>query len=217
MANLTPRSSVAEDSEAASIISRYQERLANDPTSLAFAPLADAYRKAGRTQEAIALCKDGLSRYPDYATARVILAKAYLAEGNQQGALDELHAVVTLTPDDAQTHRLLAEVHIKRGELEHAQGHLEQVLRLHPTDRDARVMLELLTGRKEAGEGSAILKLLEDNTFVTVTFASLCLEQGLPEEAATIFLRILKKDPVNERARDGLGEALAAKARRGRA
>jgi tetratricopeptide (TPR) repeat protein len=58
---------------------RHEERLARDPGSLAFAQLADLYRKAGRTQDAIALCRQGLARYPQYATARLILAKAWLA------------------------------------------------------------------------------------------------------------------------------------------
>src|SRR6266478_4982602 len=50
----------AEEPAATSAIRRYEERLAKDPGSLAFAPLADAHRKAGRTGEAIRLCREGL-------------------------------------------------------------------------------------------------------------------------------------------------------------
>src|SRR2546425_9779917 len=39
------------------------------------------YRKAGRTREAVALCRNGLARYPHYTTARLILAKTLAAEG----------------------------------------------------------------------------------------------------------------------------------------
>ena len=35
-------------------IRRHEERLTRDPDSLAFAQLADLYRKAGRTGEAVA-------------------------------------------------------------------------------------------------------------------------------------------------------------------
>ena len=48
MADSAPRpggGGMAEDAVAASAIRRYEERLAKDPTSLAFAPLADLYRK----------------------------------------------------------------------------------------------------------------------------------------------------------------------------
>ena len=61
-----------------------------DPTSLAFAPLADAYRKVGRTREAINLCREGLARFQHYTTARLILAKAHLDDGNPEAALAEL-------------------------------------------------------------------------------------------------------------------------------
>jgi len=197
-------------------IRRYEERLAKDPTSLAFAPLAEAYRRAGRARQAIALCEEGLRRYPHYTMARVILAKAYLDEGNQEGALAELTAVVDREPGDVQSHRLLADLALKRGDLDRAVGHLERVVELDPADRDSRGALELLRGRGSAGEGSAILRLLNDDTFVTVTFGTLCLQQGLVDEAATIFLRIVKRDPSNRVAWQRLEEALNARRERRR-
>lgn len=202
---------VAQDPGIASAIRRYEERLAKDPTSLAFAPLAEAYRKAGQTREAIALCEAGLRRYPHYTTARVILAKAHLAEGNQEGALAELMTVVARSPADVQSRRLLADLAVKRGDLEQAVTHLARVVELDPTDRDSRATLELLRGQRGADEGSAIQRLLDDDTFVTVTFGSLCLQQGLLDEAATIFLRIIKRDPANATARQWLEEALSAR------
>lgn len=200
---------MAQDPGTAGAIRRYEERLAKDPTSLAFAPLAEAYRKAGRTREAIALCQDGLRRYPHYTTARVILAKAYLAEGNQEGALAELAAVVARSPGDVASRRLLADLAVKRGDVEQAVAQLERVVELDPEDRDSRAALALLRG--QPGEGSTIMRLLNDDTFVTATFGTLCLQQGLADEAATIFLRIVKRDPANGTARQRLEEALSAK------
>lgn len=205
---------VAQDPLTTSTIRRYEEWLAKDPTSLAFAPLAEAYRKAGRSREAIALCEEGLRRYPHYTMARVILAKAYLAEGNHESALAELTAVVSQAPGDAQSHRLLADLAVKRGDLERAAAHLEHVVELDPADRESRVILDLLRGRGGPGEGSAIFRLLDDDTFVTVTFGTLCLQQGLVDEAATIFLRIIKRDPSHAVAWQWLQEALSAKRER---
>src|SRR5439155_1042082 len=71
-----------DDQSIADAIRRQEERLARDPASLAFAQLADLYRKAGRTRDAVALCRDGLARYPHYTTARLILAKALAAAGD---------------------------------------------------------------------------------------------------------------------------------------
>src|SRR5216117_3221711 len=87
-------------------IRRHEERLARDPASLAFAQLADLYRKAGRTRDAVALCRDGLARYPHYTTARLILAKALAADEQLAAALVELNAILDMSPKDVQCHRL---------------------------------------------------------------------------------------------------------------
>src|SRR5438046_6738354 len=71
-----------DDPALAAAIRRHEERLARDPASLAFAQLADLYRKAGRTRQAVAVCRNGLLRYPPSTTARLILVKAPAAAGS---------------------------------------------------------------------------------------------------------------------------------------
>src|SRR5215510_9391713 len=146
------RAAVAEDPVAAAI-RRYEERLMRDPSSLAFAPLADAYRKVGRTREAINLCREGLARFQHYTTARLILAKAHLDDGNPEAALAELGVILMASPRDAQAHRMVAEIHRKAGRWEEARQHLERVVKLDSADREARLLLEGLAadGRTEAG------------------------------------------------------------------
>jgi hypothetical protein len=63
-------------------------------------------------------------------------------------------------------------------------------------------------------EGSALKQLLTDDTFATLSFGTLCLEQGLVDEAAQIFLRLLGRDPGHTRARERLEEALRLKTQR---
>jgi tetratricopeptide (TPR) repeat protein len=203
----------AEDPLAASTIRRYEERLARDPTSLAFAPLADAYRKAGRTRDAIRLCRDGLGRFPHYSTARLVLAKALLDEGDPEAALSEVRAVLEKSPRDAEAHRLASELYRRAGRLDDALGHLRQAVKLDPGDRESRALLEVLDGGG-APEGSSLERLMADETFVTVSFGSACLEQGLVDEAARIFLRLLKKNPGDARARERFEDALRAKTQR---
>jgi tetratricopeptide (TPR) repeat protein len=205
---------VTADEPAGGALRRYEERLARDPMSLAFAPLADAYRKAGRVADAIRLCREGLTRFPDYTTARLILAKAYLDVGDAGTALAELRAVLATSPKDAEAHRLAAEIHRKAGRLEEAAGHLEQVARLDPGDRESRATLDLLTGGGRVAETSPLAGVLADDTFATVAFGTVCLEQGLGDEAAQIFLRLLKKNPGDGRARERLEQALRAKTQR---
>ncbi|HLC40320.1 MAG TPA: tetratricopeptide repeat protein [Methylomirabilota bacterium] len=204
------------DSVLASSIRRYEARFAKDPTSLAFAPLADLYRKAGRHQEAIALCREGLARYPRYETARLILAKALLANGDPDGAEAEFKAMVALAPDNVQAHQALADIYRSSGNLEKALYHLEQVLALDRGNKEARALLEAFTNTPGEGSTAPLARLLADDTFITMTFGTICLRQGCVDEAITVFARILRKDPRHAEARRRLDDALSMKAQRRR-
>jgi tetratricopeptide (TPR) repeat protein len=205
----------ANDQTIVGAIRRQEERLARDPTSLAFAQLADLYRKAGRSRDAVALCRDGLARYPHYTTARLILAKALAADEQLAAALVELNAILELSPKDVQCHRLAAEVHRRLGHIEDAVRHLETVADLDPGDRESRALLSLLhTAAAPPTDGAGLVRVLSDETFTTVTFGSLCLEQGCVEEAIQVFTRILRKNSDHREARERLETALRARQRR---
>jgi tetratricopeptide (TPR) repeat protein len=206
---------VSEDRALADSIRRHEERLARDPESLAFAQLADLYRKAGRTADAIGLCREGLQRWPHYTTARLILAKTLLAEGNHDGALAELESILQTSPKDVQCHRLAAEVHRRAGRLDAAVAHLEKAVGLDPGDRESNALLTLLRADTAApGEGGGLARVLSDDTFVTLSFGQLCLDQGLADEAALVLTRIVRKWPDNTEARERLEAALRARSRR---
>ena len=87
-------------------------------------------------------------------------------------------------------------------------------MRLDPGDRESRALLEVLGAGGAVPEGSALKQLLADDTFVTLSFGTVCLEQGLVDEAAQIFLRLLGRDPGHARARERLEEALRLKTQR---
>jgi tetratricopeptide (TPR) repeat protein len=194
---------------------RHEERLARDPGSLAFAQLADLYRKAGRTQDAIALCRQGLARYPQYTTARLILAKAWLADGRLDEAGAELRTALDQSPKDVQCLRLAAEVERRQGNLDGAAEYLDVVVKLDPGDRESKALLGFLRATPQAdGETAGLARVLRDDTFATLTFATVCLEQGCLDEAAAVFTRLLRKDANNASAREGLEQALRARSRR---
>ena len=151
---------------------------------------------------------------PHYATARLVLAKAYLDEGQDEAARRELEALVAAAPRDAEAHRLLAEVHRRAGRLDAVVSHLEAATRLDPADREARVALDLLRADGRLSAASPLAGVLADDTFVTEAFGRLCLEQGLVEEAAQVFLRRVRKHPDDAGSRELLGQALRAKTQR---
>jgi tetratricopeptide (TPR) repeat protein len=200
------------DEVTAAAIRRHEERLARDPGSLAFASLADAYRKAGRIDDAIRLCREGLERYPEYGTARLILAKALLDAADPERALEEVRVLISRTPMDAQAHRLAAELCRRLGRLDEAQGFLRHAVELDPMDRESRLALTVLAGGLPGS--SSLSRVLADDTYVTLSFGTACLEQGLVDEAAQVFLRLLQRDPGHVRARQRLEEALQAKIQR---
>ncbi len=218
MQALAPYNEIAmsvDDPTLAEAIRRQEERLSRDPGSLAFAQLADLYRKAGRTREAVALCRQGLVRYPHYTTARLILAKALAAEGELEQALAETQAILEIAPRDVQGHRLAAEIHRRLGRIDQAVTCLEIAVRLDPGDRESRSLLGLLRATAPpSGETGGLQRVLADDTFATVAFGTLCLEQGCVEEAAQAFTRVLRRDPDNREARERLETTLRARQRR---
>jgi len=204
-----------EERALADAIRRHEERVARDPESLAFAQLADLYRKAGRTGDAVACCREGLQRWPHYTTARLILAKTLLAEGQLEPALAELSAILQTSPKDVQCHRLAAEIHRRAGRLDVAVGHLEKAVGLDPGDRESKALLSLLRADAGApGEGPGLARILADDTFATLSFGTLCLEQGLADEAALVLTRVVRRAPDNIEARERLEAALRARSRR---
>ena len=204
----------ADDPGTVNAIRRHEERLQRDPASLAFAQLADLYRKAGRTHEAIALCREGLARYPHYTTARLILVKALIDEDQLGEALGELTGILEVSPKDVQSHRLAAEIHRRQGRLDDSVRHLEAVSRLDPGDRESRALLGLLRASSPTAEAEGLGRVLADDTFVTVNFGTVCLDQGLVEEAAQVFGRLVRKDPDNAQARERLEQSLRARLKR---
>jgi tetratricopeptide (TPR) repeat protein len=199
----------------AEAIRRHEERLARDRESLAFAQLADLYRKAGRTSEAVALCREGLQRWPHYTTARLILAKTLLSEGQLEAAQAEVDAMLQTSPKDVQCHRLAAEVHRRAGRLDAAVVHLEQAVGLDPGDRESNALLSLLRADASVpGETAGLARVLGDDTFATLSFGTLCLEQGLADEAALVLTRVVRRSPDNAEARERLEAALRARSRR---
>ena len=163
-------------------IRRHEERMARDPDSLAFAQLADLYRKAGRTGEAVATCREGLRRWPHYTTARLILAKTLLAEGQHEAALGEISAILQTSPKDVQCHRLAAEIHRRAGRSTPRWGTSEKAVGLDPGDRESTGAPLAAPGRRgRRREGAGLAPGVDATTrSSTLTFGTLCLEQGWP-------------------------------------
>src|SRR5262249_27330343 len=80
-------------------IRHHEARLARDPSSQAYAALAEAYRRGGRLDDAIRVCRQGLERHPTYSTARFILAKVLLDRDEVVEARAEVERFLQAEPD----------------------------------------------------------------------------------------------------------------------
>src|SRR5687768_16586385 len=104
-------------------IEELRRRVQVDPASIAFAALAEEYRRAGRYEEAIATCTAGLQRHPAYLSAHVTLGRALIEVGQYDEAREELEHVLRLAPENLAAIRGLAEIHHRRGELPESAEH----------------------------------------------------------------------------------------------
>ena len=100
-------------------IEELKRRVQSDPASIAFAALAEEYRRSGRFEEAIAACTAGLVRHPAYLSAHVTLGRALLEVGRFEDAREELEHVLRLAPENLAAIRGLAEIHHRRGDDAH--------------------------------------------------------------------------------------------------
>lgn len=128
-------------------IKRYEERLKSDPTSYCFAPLAEVYLRAGLLDDALAVSRAGVARYPGYVAGQMALARAC----HQKGLVDEcrraLEAVASAVPDHAEAQRLLARLYAESGQAQAACQALQTLLDFCPEEESARIELESLQRR----------------------------------------------------------------------
>jgi tetratricopeptide (TPR) repeat protein len=80
-------------------IEELRRRVDNDPASIAFAQLGEAYRRAGDFDGAIGVCRAGLAMHPGYLSARVTLGRTLLVVGDLDGAQSELTSVLKHAPE----------------------------------------------------------------------------------------------------------------------
>ena len=98
-------------------IDELRRRVDKDPSSIAFAQLAEEHRRMGEYVEAVKICRDGLQRHPGYLSAQVTLGRALVELKNFDDARTELEAVLKVAPDNLAAIRALADIHQQTGEV----------------------------------------------------------------------------------------------------
>ena len=92
-------------------IAELRRRIEKDPASIAFAQLAEEYRRSGDYEQAVTICRDGLVRHRGYLSAQVTLGRALMELQQYEEARKELEAVIKVAPDNLAAIRALAVIH----------------------------------------------------------------------------------------------------------
>lgn len=136
-------------------ISKLAQRLAANPTSRIFAPLAEAYRRAGRLSEAIDVCRQGLRHHPDYLSGLVVLARTYHDAGDLEAAGSMFERILQADPRNVGATRALGEIAHARGDVSDAWAHYRRALDLEPDNAELRQRIESLRDTHARAEAAA--------------------------------------------------------------
>jgi tetratricopeptide (TPR) repeat protein len=166
-------------------IAELRRRVHADPASIAFAQLAEEYRRAGQYDEAVKYCRAGLTRHPGYLSARVTLGRSLMELGELDAAASEFDFVLRSAPDNLAAIRGSAEIHQRRGSMEEALEYYSRALTLAPFDPELgdgvkRITQELGLPSSPASGGLSF----EEASAELLSAASRMSEAGAPQPEA---------------------------------
>lgn len=164
---------------------KYHEILRNNPSSIVFAPLAEMLIIHKCYEEAIIVCKKGLEKNPDLVSGRIALARAYVGVGNYKRAAEEAGCVLSKYPNHPEAMSIISAANLNR---ERKDEHFKPL-----SPRPVESHLE-----------PSSLDPTADERWNTPTMAEILASQGNIETARKIYNGILKNDPTNQRAAEGL-------------
>ncbi len=198
-------------------IKQMETTLAQNPRSLVFAQLADAYRREGRLEEAIQICQEGLAHHVTYASAYMVLARSYKEKGDLLPAREAFQRVLGLDPESVLAHHFLGEIAEARDEIPEALDAYRAALIFHPFDKEIRAAVERLQARTEGEVRTVppeVPKRLQEppasetEPLATETLGDLFAAQGLHDQAAEIYGRVMAETPDREDLADKHQDAL---------
>jgi len=132
------------------VILRYEKELAEDPKSRVFAPLAEAYRKAGRLDEAINTARVGLEAHPGYSAGLVVMGRALYEKRELDNAAEILVKAVGENPENYLGQKFLGKVLMDKGEHQGAMEALQAANLLSPEDDEVVRILEEIKAKAAA-------------------------------------------------------------------
>ncbi len=196
---------MANDDSRLSEIEEYNKKLTNNPESLVFVPLAEAYRKRGRLDEAIETCLKGLRLHPTYMSARMVLGRAYMEKAMSEKAVVEFCKVASADTNNIMAHTLLGQLYMQQEKYANAIEAYQKVLSLNPEDGNVQQKLNqvLELARRDNSRSQKDVSAETEQEFKApnkkqdISKAEELSKQGDIENAIRIYRLILEADPGN--------------------
>ena len=107
--------------EMISEIEKLERRYQENPQGLTFATLAEAYRKSGDPERALARLAPGLELHPDYIPASIVQGRCHLDMGNEPEAEASFSHVLSLDPENVIALKALADITERGARFEEAE------------------------------------------------------------------------------------------------
>lgn len=126
-----------------------------DPEGRSFAPLADAYRRDGRLEEAAEVVEEGTTRLPDFVTGHVVAGLVHRDRGDSGAARASFERALELDPANRAALRGMAELHLDQGDREAAGRSLD---RLEAAGGDASELGRRLDAPESSSEAAPLLE-----------------------------------------------------------
>ncbi len=123
-------------------IEKLERRWLENMQGLSFAPLAEAYRKAGRFDEAFGVLEAGLANHPDYVPAHIVQGRCHADTGAESEAASDFEAVLQRDSENVIALNGLAEIREREGRPLDAMPYLERLLEVDPSNAMAVESLE---------------------------------------------------------------------------
>lgn len=138
-----------ETLERKSEISTLEIRIKEAPNSLNYSRLASLKIKSGELDDALAICKESLEKYPQFNSgAHQCMGDIFEMREDFDSAAREFELVVKEDPNNFQVIKNLCEIYIRKGALNKAISYLEDLIKKNPADQTLKDMLV----RAKAGE-----------------------------------------------------------------
>ena len=146
-----------------SLVERYEQLLATDPTSTLFVELARVLVEQGENARAAEVCQQGLVHHPDSIHGYVLWGKALIGLGRPAEAMEQFDKAVAVDRQDPLAYHLISEVLVGKGLYRSALPLLRKAVALSPGDEQVRIWLEQTQGALAGGPAPTIRPAVLDN------------------------------------------------------